>query len=267
MPTNLLTRIAHRPRVYANVLKARLELVWLSGLRYSCPVCGGHFRAFKTFVGSYYVNGALVDHTTKDAICPRCGSDVRQRFLAAFLKQNTDVFDKPCKLLDFAPNRGLHNFMKRHSNVDYITCDIVPQAYPHAVGMLKIDITNIELPSNIFDALICFHVLEHIVEDQQAISELYRILKPGAWGVISLPIYGQTTLEFPDLDADGRTRMYGIAEHVRLNGLDIANKLTAAGFAVDIISMDSVKGNWLDRTVSSPHIESDKTLFFCHKLL
>lgn len=36
-----------------------------------------------------------------------------------------------------------------------------------------------QFPSNHFDCVICYHVLEHIPDDQKAMEEIFRVLKPG----------------------------------------------------------------------------------------
>ena len=156
----------------------------------------------------------------------------------------------------------LSPYLKKQSNIDYVSCDIDPKQFP---GSIKVDITRIQFIDSSFDAVICIHVLEHIQDDKKAIDELYRIIKPGGWALIVIPVYGDTTLEIRDLDYNGREKMYGTGEHMRMNGLDFSKKLTAAGFSVNIVSFDNVQGNYIDRSIVSPHVESDKYLFFCEK--
>ena len=61
-----------------------------------------------------------------------------------------------------------------------------------------LDIENIEEPnSNTYDLIICYHVLEHINKDLKAMSELFRILKPGGKVYIQTPFKEGVIYENP----------------------------------------------------------------------
>lgn len=49
------------------------------------------------------------------------------------------------------------------------------------------DVTCLPFEDNSFDAVICSEVLEHIADDDKAVSELVRILKPGRMLAVSVP--------------------------------------------------------------------------------
>ncbi|MFC2091746.1 class I SAM-dependent methyltransferase [Elusimicrobiota bacterium] len=241
---------------------SKISAFWYSGETFICPICNGHFRRMKSYKKSYYIKGELVDCSTKNAICPNCYSDIRHRFILIFLTKNTNLLSENIKLLHFAPETGIMNYLNKQENIEYIACDIDPSRYSKAI---KVDITDIIFADNSFDAIICNQVLEHIRDDLRAIKELYRVLKPGGWVLLSVPIYGETTFEQPELDYKGREKMYGIGEHMRLNGLDLERKLTKEGFSVSIYSIDDIPGEYVDRSVHTPHTESDKYLFYCIK--
>ncbi|MEZ5022789.1 MAG: class I SAM-dependent methyltransferase [Chitinophagales bacterium] len=88
-----------------------------------------------------------------------------------------------------------------------------------------VNINNIQFEDNSFDRIICSHVLEHIETDEKAISELYRILKPGGIALIAVPTYGEVTEEDLSFTPAQRKLEYGINIHVRLYGTDISKKL------------------------------------------
>ena len=67
--------------------------------------------------------------------------------------------------------------------------------------------------------------------------ELFRILKPGGWAIVQVPIDKSRNITFEDPDItspDDRERAFGQYDHVRLYGLDYRRKLANAGFSVTI---------------------------------
>ncbi|MDD4994894.1 MAG: class I SAM-dependent methyltransferase [Patescibacteria group bacterium] len=51
------------------------------------------------------------------------------------------------------------------------------------------DITNIQFPDNFFDVVICLDVLEHVSDDNKAISELKRVVKKEGIIIIFVPAF------------------------------------------------------------------------------
>ena len=51
------------------------------------------------------------------------------------------------------------------------------------------DIVNLPYASQTFDLVICSEVMEHIWDEQPAIAELKRVLKPGSYLAVSVPRY------------------------------------------------------------------------------
>lgn len=249
-----------RAWVQQQIISPLLHFLKYGGWGYSCPICQGHFRKLMPSEGFYYIRQALIDHYTANSICPRCGSGIRHRFIFSFLQQNLPKWKSGQSILHFAPEQSLYAFFQRQGQVEYVPCDLYPN---QELKIRKVDIVSIDFPPQRFDLIVCIHVLEHIQDDHQAISELFRILKPGGQALIAVPIYGETTFEDPSLNEVQREKMYGIGDHRRLNGLDLKQKLEKVGFCVRIVATDEVPGNYMDHTASSPHISSDKFLFWC----
>lgn len=95
---------------------------------------------------------------------------------------------KSCHIiLDVGGGKRFQKGMKRYEplfkNSDYKTLDNVPDYSPDILG----DIKNIPMGDNSVDAVICLSVLEHIDEPLKAVSEIYRILKPGGKCLVALP--------------------------------------------------------------------------------
>ena len=215
----------------------------------------------KPFIGSCYLRGVETDHYTENSICPRCHSDIRQRFLVEFLRTRTNLFVKKQRVLHFAPEIGIYKLLKA-AGLEYVAADINPSRFPEAIYA---DITELPFGDDEFDFLICIHVLEHIDNDKKAINEISRVLKRSGHALIAVPTYGVTTYEVPGLTYEEREIQYGTGDHLRMNGLDFADKLKDAGFAVEVVSVADVPGNFVDRSVRSPHTDSDNYLFFCSK--
>lgn len=231
------------------------------GDKYHCNICDTSFKAMVDLNDKYSIRGKMIDHYTPNAICPRCGSFMRHRMMFEYINTH-HLFDGNNSLLHFAPEPYLVKKVLQYPQVQYTTCDIQIKNTPN---FKQIDITRIDFPDNNFDLIICSHVLEHIEEDQKAISELFRVLKPGGIALLELPTYGNVTEEDLSLDAAGREKEYGINIHVRLNGLDVVDKFKTAGFNVTVESIDTIPGNYFDRTHYSAFIDSDKYLFVCSK--
>jgi ubiquinone/menaquinone biosynthesis C-methylase UbiE len=51
------------------------------------------------------------------------------------------------------------------------------------------DACNLSYEDNSFDTVVAFDVLEHVEDDQQAISEIFRVLKPGGFFIFTVPAY------------------------------------------------------------------------------
>ncbi|MCS7085782.1 MAG: class I SAM-dependent methyltransferase [Bacteroidia bacterium] len=235
-----------------------------AGRKYHCPICDSRLKTFLPFIGIYNLYGKPVDHYTRYAVCPVCLSQIRHRFLVAYLKSHPQLLrGRKRKLLHLAPEDFLRRFLLRIPDLEITFGDLQPRRYGFKV--VQVNLLQINFPDESFDAIICNHVLEHIVDDQKAMAEMWRILKPGGWALITLPIYGETTYEKPGLDANGRIFEYGIHDHMRLNGLDVTQKFEKAGFRVRVETLDSVPGNYFERSENTPHIQSDRYLFLLEK--
>jgi SAM-dependent methyltransferase len=165
-------------------------------------------------------------------VCPRCGSQERHRLLALYLPARTPLGREPVRLLHWAPEPALARMLRRTPGVDYVSADLRP-----GVAMETWDITAVPAPDESFDAVICSHVLEHVEDDRAALTETLRVLRPGGWAIVLVPIDLEraTTLEDPAIvDPAERERVYWQADHVRLYGADLPERLRAAGFEVTV---------------------------------
>ncbi len=196
---------------------------------------------------------------SKDIVCPICFSHRRHRLAWLYISTRTNLMDGvPKRFLHFAPELGLKRRFRRIPGLDYLSADLDS---PHA--MVKMDITAIDLPDASFDVVYCSHVLEHVPEDRKAMSEIFRVLKPGGWAMIQVPVSQNNTIEDPTVtDPAERERLYWQNDHVRLYGLDIADRLRAAGF-----SLQMVFGSQLveERDLKKFGIDTGEPIFHCKK--
>ena len=112
-----------------------------------------------------------------------------------------------------------------------MTADLDPRK-----GELQLDITRMALADGSFEAILCSHVLEHVEADRDAMGELFRVLAPGGWAIVMVPLdLGRAvTHEDPSIrSAADRERVFGQWDHVRMYAPDIAVRLADAGFIVE----------------------------------
>jgi SAM-dependent methyltransferase len=148
-----------------------------------------------------------------------------------YLNNETNFFTDHHKVLHFAPEQAFYKRFRNMKNLDYITTDL-----NSPLADVKADICNLPFKENEFDVIFCNHVLEHIPDDTKAMQELYRVLKPGGFGVFQIPQDITRALTFEDdaiTDKKERAKIFGQYDHVRIYGKDYFNKLRSIGFKVD----------------------------------
>src|SRR5699024_7151190 len=78
--------------------------------------------------------------------------------------------------------------------------------------------------------------LEHIPDDQKAMKELFRVLKPGGMAILQIPqdLSREKTFEDDSItDPKERAKIFGQYDHVRVYGKDYFDKLRNHGFEVE----------------------------------
>ena len=196
----------------------------LKGTTYTDPIDGKSFRKFLP-----YGYGNQRDNV----LSPSTLSLERHRLLWLYLKNETDFFTSPKKVLHFAPEQAFHKRFKNNKHFDYVTTDL-----NSPIATVKADICNLPFESNSFDVILCNHVLEHILDDTKAMQELYRVMQPGGMGIFQIPQDLSRKITFEDhtiTDKKERTKIFGQYDHVRIYGQDYFEKLRTIGFRVDEI--------------------------------
>jgi predicted SAM-dependent methyltransferase len=183
----------------------------------TCPICGYH----GVFVS--------VGHPGRwDARCLNCGSRERHRLLRLWVTQDGGDRLAGKRILHFAPEKAVMRMM--WGNPLYETADLLQKGVTH-----QVDITRVPLPDASYDVVMANHVLEHIPDDAAAMRELFRLLKPGGVALLTVPLnpVRHQTYENPAVTTPAeRWAHFSAHDHVRMYGLDFADRLASVGFVV-----------------------------------
>ena len=167
----------------------------LKGTAHVCTICNHGLKKFIEIPG--------------DLLCPFCGSRSRTRRLYEFLIKNDLIQGK---VLHFSPSRSLYRVLHKIPEIDYYSTDYEDEF----MAEHKYDITQIPLENDFFDLIICYHILEHIENDEQAMRELTRVLKPGGTCLIQTPFKEGGIYEDPSKKTpQERLAAFGQEDHVR----------------------------------------------------
>ncbi len=213
IPRPLLIRLSY---VIAPVVEVALK-----GKTYTDPIDGKSYKSFLPYGYGKQRNNVLAPGTL---------SLERHRLLWLYLKNETDFFTTPKKVLHFAPEQAFYKRFRNQKNLDYTTTDLYSP-----LADVKADICNLPFKNNTYDLILCNHVLEHIPDDTKAMQELYRVMKPGGMGIFQIPqdLIRETTFEDDSItDPKERARIFGQYDHVRVYGKDYFDKLRSVGFRV-----------------------------------
>ena len=196
--------------------------ILMYGNKFTDPIDGNTFRAFLPYGYNKIRNNVL---------SPSTYSLERHRLLWLYLKNETSFFKAKLKVLHFAPESALMNQFKKLKNLSYHTIDL-----NSPIADIKADICDLPFLDNSYDFILCNHVLEHIVDDNKAIRELYRVLKKNGIGIFQVPIDYNRDTTFEDFSVTNkkeRNKLFGQYDHVRIYGLDFFDRLQKAGFSVE----------------------------------
>jgi SAM-dependent methyltransferase len=197
-------------------LRKSLKAAFFERSRFACPLCG--------YEGSFFPSGTPA---IPNAGCQACNSRPRHRLLALALARH-DLFTGG-DILHFAAEPYLKPLIDAARPKSYVRADIDPKR-----GDVVVNIEKIALPDDSFDLVICSHVLEH-VDDERALAELFRVLKPNGKLIAMVPLIEgwDKTYEDPSVqDWHKRKIHFGGGTHVRFYGKDFRERILKAGFGL-----------------------------------
>jgi len=161
-----------------------------------------------------------------DALCPSCKSLERHRHQYLWIKQNEGAL-RGKRILHFAPEPMMRKIYSGLAST-YLSADIA--GYAERV----LNIEAIDMPAASWDIVVANHVLEH-VDDRKALAEIHRILIPGGFAILSFPLaLFEKSYENPAVTSPADRHLhFGQWDPIRFYGADAAQRIAAAGFAVD----------------------------------
>lgn len=181
------------------------------GHKVSCQLCGWKGKRF-----------------SKNT-CPSCESKARTR-LIPFAMDFFQINQQQVPVLHIAPNKTEFLYIQNKLNPNpYDRLDIRKMPLVNIVQ----DLTQTTLASNRYQYMLIWHVLEHIPNDEKAILEMYRLLKPGGQLLVSVPIHpngNPTTFEDPTIPRKDYQEIHGHHDHCRSCGLDYYQRFEKVGF-------------------------------------
>lgn len=215
----LLNKIPRPMLIKLSIFLRPLIYQFFKGNNLTDPIDGKSYRKFLPY--GY-------GKQRENALSPATLSLERHRQMWLFLQNETDFFTKNYKVLHIAPEQEFLRKFKKMKNLDYTSADLLSP-----IVDVKADILDLPFGDETFDVVICNHVLEHIEDDRKAMSELYRVMKKGGWGILQVPMKNsleKTYEDFTITDPKERQKHFGQYDHVRWYGMDYFDRLKSVGF-------------------------------------
>ncbi len=251
---HFLLRTIPRPLlIQMSLLFSRIAPLIYKGDRYTDPISEKSYRKFLPY-------GYSGRAKRKNVLCPGSLSLERHRLLWLYLKNKTDFFTRPHEMLHIAPEQCFYRIFKAQSNLKYTTADL-----NSPIADVHMDLHKAPFNDNSFDVIFCNHVLEHVEDDAQCMRELYRIMRPGGWGIFQVPqdtsrekTYEDKTITHPE----DREIHFWQKDHVRLYGLDFKTRLEKAGF--EVIADDYIN-SFTPEEIDRYRLPAGELIYFCRK--
>lgn len=223
---------------YVRLFFLRIRYKKYAGSGFICNVCGHSYTKFADSLPEPENAPVLEKHNViagygKNIICPFCMSHARERLVLLVLKERMDVTNQ--RVLHLSPEKNIYQYLSQQSRVT--AADLLPGFYKNIAPDIELqDATQLTYADATFDVVIANHVLEHIPEDEQAMHEIFRALKPGGRAILQVPYSDQLTeiqeqkdIHHPEM----QSRLFGQKDHVRVySRTGYIQRLENAGFEV-----------------------------------
>lgn len=208
-------------------MELRIPSILIPKGEQQCNICGVQTRLW--FSRGHHNKATekydIIGGKKRKVNCPQCGSSDRDRLLKYFLENHPPAGH----LLHVAPEKALSRFLQSRRDLNITQIDKKVGWYKLVYGnnVKNGDLTSLQFEDAKFDWIIANHVLEHIVDEEQAINEIYRVLKANGKAILQIPFsYKVKSTIQGNLDwtPTKREEKLGQKDHVRLYGLDFPQR-------------------------------------------
>jgi predicted SAM-dependent methyltransferase len=183
--------------------------------RFVCPICEYH--------GPFCDDDAETG-ITKHTTCPNCGSNARMRLQYLVIQKLSKTLPfSSMSILHFAPEKAFTAWFRKIFR-QYDSADIANPSVDY-----QADLLNLPFKDQSYDVIFASHVLEHIKNDEKALSEIRRVLKPGGIAILPVPIVSVKTIEYAEPNPEE-------CGHVRAPGADYFERYSRHFGKVEIFS-------------------------------
>ncbi|MEY2420431.1 MAG: hypothetical protein QOI95_498 [Acidimicrobiaceae bacterium] len=167
----------------------------------------------------------------ESALCPQCGSIARDRFLVHCFAARVP-FRRGLRLLETSPRLGDDYRTAMAGWFDYLSSDFDESMHRAAI---RIDLQDIELADQSLDVILTPHVLEHVPDTDRALREVHRVLAPGGWMFLQIPVLqGRTAPPTePEFHGDNTPVFWRF-------GFDLTERLRNHGFDTELLCTEEL---------------------------
>lgn len=201
-----------------------------------CIYCQNRFAVFLPFgrgsagVPPLMIALRMVGSDVDRHLCSICDCNDRERHLRLYFEATGQIQALAgSRVLHFAPEKRFAPWLASLAPSEHILADL----YPATSAVRKIDLLALPFAADYFDFVIVNHVLEHVDDDTRALSEIYRVLKPGGIAILQTPYCEGICEKIEDhavIAPEARLQLYGQEDHVRLYGRDFRSYICSQGF-------------------------------------
>ena len=185
--------------------------------------------------------------------CPLCLSSRRSQFMAASLirhvnermnlsfKSLRELTDSPAfhnlAVAELNSCGCLHPWLAHHPRLAY-------SEYKATPPIRSEDLLALSYADQTFDIVLTSETLEHVPNITRALSELYRILKPGGVHIFTVPVVWErpTSRTCANLDSDGKLLFHRPPSYHGIAGTAAADMMVFTEFGADIIGTLEMAG-------------------------